>query len=265
VIYATPYFSATLDQSWVGSDYVAEVGYVRRKAYLETTPGLTYTFFPAGSKILSHGPIARFDIILNPDLKMTDRQTQLGYRIGWRNRNEISLEVSEQYVKLSRSFDPTNTGGEKLGTGSAFNWKRANVSFISDTRRLFSYTANGGFGGYYNGTRLTLGTSFNFRVQPFGSISIMGSYNDISLPEPYSSARLYLIGPKIDLTLTDKIFITTFVQYNDQIDNINLNVRFQWRFAPVSDVFIVYTGNSQTGNFVNKNRGLAVKVSYWFN
>jgi len=265
VIYATPYFSATLDQSWVGSGYVAEVGYIRRKGYLETTPGLTYTFYPAGSKILSHGPIARFDIIFDPDFKMTDRQTQFGYKIGWRNRNEITLDVSEQYVKLSRSFDPTNTGGEKLGTNSEFTWKRANVSFISDTRRLFSYTVNGGYGGYYNGTRLTLGTSFNYRVQPFGSISIMGSYNDISLPEPYSSARLYLIGPKIDLTLTDKLFITTFVQYNDQIDNINLNVRFQWRFAPVSDLFIVYTGNSQTGDFINKNRGLAVKVSYWFN
>ena len=62
-----------------------------------------------------------------------------------------------------------------------------------------------------------------------------------------------------------KLFITTFAQYNDQIDNINLNVRFQWRFAPVSDLFIIYTGNSYTGDFTNKNRGLAIKLSYWFN
>ncbi len=183
VIYATPFFSASLDQSWVGDDYVAEVGYVRRKGYLETSPSFTYTFYPANKHILSHGLSADFGIILDPDLKMTDRQTQLGYKIGWRNRNEITFEVSEQYVKLSRSFDPTNTGGEKLEAGSDYNWKRADISFSSDNRRMFYYSVNGGFGGYYNGTRLTFGTSFNYRVQPFGSISVMGSYNDISLPQ----------------------------------------------------------------------------------
>ena len=93
----------------------------------------------------------------------------------------------------------------------------------------------------------------------------MASYNNISLPDPYNSVHLILIGPKLDLTFTDKLFLSTFIQYNDQIDNINLNMRFQWRFAPVSDLFIIYTGNSYTSDFTNKNRGLAIKLSYWFN
>ena len=256
---------AKFDQSWVGNDYVAEAGYIRRRGYLEMSPGFNYTFYPAKSKILSHGPGVDFDIIFDKDLIMTDRQTQFGYSIGWKNRNQISFGVDEQFVKLSRTFDPTNTGGVKLPAGSEYSWKRANISFASDTRRLFYYTVNGGLGGYYNGNRITFGTSLNYRVQPYGSISVLASYNDISLPDPYSSARLLLIGPKLDLTLTDKIFITTFAQYNDQIDNFNLNVRFQWRFAPVSDLFIVYTENSYASDFTNKNRGLAVKISYWFN
>ena len=194
---------------------------------------------------------------------MTDRQTQIGYSIGWRNRNKLSFKVNEQFVKLNRSFDPTNTGGVQLDTGSDHTWENASVTFSSDTRRLFNYTLNGGYGGYYNGTRLTFGSNFNYRVQPYGSIAVVANYNDIFLPEPYSSAKLFLIGPKLDLTLTDKLFFTTFAQYNNQIDNFNLNIRFQWRFAPVSDLFIVYTGNSYTGDFTNKNRGLAVKLSYW--
>lgn len=265
IVYATQYFSAKLDQSWVGSDYVAEVGYIKRRGYLETSPGLTYTFYPATGKILTHGPSLEFDIILDTDLNMTDRQTQFGYSIGWTNRNQLNFGLNEQFVKLSRPFDPTNTGGVKLSSGSDYNWKNASVSFSSDTRRLFYYAVNGGFGGYFNGSRITFGTSFNYRVQPFGSISVLANYNDISLPGPYSSARLFLIGPKLDLTLTEKLFITTFAQYNDQIDNLNLNIRFQWRFAPVSDLFIIYTGNSYVSDFTNKNSGLAVKLSYWFN
>ena len=196
---------------------------------------------------------------------MTDRQTQLGYSIRWKTRNQLTFRISEQFVKLTRSFDPTRTGGVELAEGSEYSWKSANVSFSSDTRRLLYYSLNSGYGSYYNGNRLTLGSSVNYRVQPYGSIAIVASYNNISLPDPYSSVQLILIGPKLDLTFTDKLFLSTFIQYNDQIDNINLNMRFQWRFAPVSDLFIIHTGNSYTSDYANKNRGLAIKLSYWFN
>jgi len=85
------------------------------------------------------------------------------------------------------------------------------------------------------------------------------------LPEPYASTSLFLIGPRIDLTFTKSLFLTTFIQYNDQIDNINLNTRLQWRFAPVSDFFLVYTDNYDSLNLGVKNRAVVAKVTYWLN
>lgn len=105
----------------------------------------------------------------------------------------------------------------------------------------------------------------NYRIQPYGSLALVTTYNDIVLPLPYNSAKLLLIGPRFDFTFTDKIFFTSFIQYNNQIDNLNVNLRFQWRFAPVSDLFIVYTENSFYPNYNIKNRGLVFKLSYWFN
>jgi hypothetical protein len=265
IAYSTPYFTASLDQTWIGADYVAEAGYIRRTGYYETTSGLKYTFYPANSKILSHGPTVDFDIILDPCFKMTDRLTQIGYSIGWKNRDQLSVSISEQFVKLSSSFDPTNTGGMKLDSGSEYYWQSAGVNFTSDSRRLFYYTLNGSYGSYYNGKRSTIGGSVNYRIQPYGSIAVTINYNNILLPDPFSIAKLILIGPRLDLTLTDKIFLTTFVQYNNQIENINTNIRFQWRFAPVSDLFIVYSNNSYSADFHNKNQGLVIKLSYWFN
>ncbi len=69
----------------------------------------------------------------------------------------------------------------------------------------------------------------------------------------------------MDVTFTDKIFLTAWVQYNNQIDNINLNTRFQWRYAPVSDLFIVYTDNYFSNNFKVKNRAIVLKLNYWLN
>ena len=39
------------------------------------------------------------------------------------------------------------------------------------------------------------------------------------------------------------LYFATLVQYNNQINNVNVNARFQWRFKPASDLFIVYTEN----------------------
>ncbi|MBW6501187.1 MAG: carbohydrate binding family 9 domain-containing protein [Bacteroidales bacterium] len=264
--YYSQFLKATINQSWIGSDFVAEAGYIRRTGFYEITPSVSYLFYPSGSKrILSHGPDASFNAIFDPEFNLTDRETEFSYIIGWQNKSQLSLSIEEQFVKLSRAFDPTNTGGVKLAAGEQFNWKSVRAGFSSDARKLFNYILNAGIGGYYNGNRWNINGLMNYRVQPYGSIGMTVSYNNISLPEPYNSAKLILAGPTLDITFTDKIFLTTFVQYNNQVDNLNMNIRFQWRFAPVSDLFIVYTGNSYTENFMNKNRGLVIKLSYWFN
>ena len=93
----------------------------------------------------------------------------------------------------------------------------------------------------------------------------MASYNKVEMPAPYTSADLILVGPRLDITFTEKLYFTTFVQYNNQIDNVNVNMRLQWRYAPVSDLFIVYTENAYPTGWNTKNRGIALKLSYWFN
>lgn len=265
--YNSQYLKASLDQAWVGEDFNAETGYIRRTGYYEIAPAINYLFYmPEESKILNHGPGAQFGIIFEPGSGMTDRETQLSYTIGWKNKNQLTFKLSDDFVELSSAFDPTNTGGEMLPAGTSYNWKNAGITFASDTRKLLYFNLAGIYGGFYNGTRLHLSGTLNYRVQPYGSLAIAANYNDITLPEPYNSAKLFLIGPRLDITFTNSLFLTTFVQYNNQIDNLNTNIRFQWRFAPVSDLFIVYTGNSFAGDpMMNKNRGLVVKLSYWFN
>ncbi|MFK7925449.1 MAG: hypothetical protein AB8H47_26085, partial [Bacteroidia bacterium] len=61
------------------------------------------------------------------------------------------------------------------------------------------------------------------------------------------------------------LFLTTYVQYNSLLNNVNLNARFQWRFQPASDFFIVYTENYLPDGFASKNRALVFKLTYWLN
>jgi len=90
-------------------------------------------------------------------------------------------------------------------------------------------------------------------------------HNQIELPHPWDVTRFWLIGCQFDLTLTNKVFFSTFFQYNEQLKNMNLNSRFQWRYAPASDLFIVYTDNYLPSPFMVRNRALVVKMTYWWN
>ncbi len=265
ITYSTQYLTATLNQSWVGADYIAEAGYIRRKGYYEINPLFQYKFFPSSSRLANHGPGFKLDMLTDPSFKLTDRDATVFYQAEWMNKSIAQVYVTSSYVMLQAPFDPTNSGGVPLPAGEKFNWNSAGASFTSDIRKSFNFLLAGRYGGYYNGNGWTINGELNYRVQPYGSLGIISSYNNLELPAPYSSAKFLLVGPRLDITFTDKVFFTSLVQYNDQMDNINLNLRFQWRFAPVSDLFIVYTENSYPASHDIKNRGLVLKLSYWFN
>ena len=120
------------------------------------------------------------------------------------------------------------------------------------------------YGGYYaDGTRFYATLELGYRFHPYVSLALSTSYNDIRLPSPWNKTTFLLIGPRVDITLTNKIFFTAFGQYNEQSKNVNLNTRFQWRYKPASDLFIVYTDNYLPENFSVKTRALVVKLTYW--
>ncbi|MCX6320991.1 MAG: DUF5916 domain-containing protein, partial [Bacteroidia bacterium] len=226
ITFATQFLTATMNQSWVGADYIAEVGYIRRKGYYEINPMFQYKFFPASSRIANHGPAIKLDMLFDPSLSLTDRETQLLYQVEWINKSVVSVDVKETYIKLQSPFDPTNTGGFPLAANEEFNWKEIGASYVSDIRKPLNLLISSRYGGYFNGSRLTMNGELYYRIQPYGSLAIVTTYNKISMPSPFNSAEFILIGPRLDFTFTDKLFFTGFVQYNNQIDNINLNLRF---------------------------------------
>jgi len=265
LLYDTRQFKAGWKQIFVGDNYLAEIGYIRRKGYHQSNPTLGYRFYPMTEKVANHGPDLTVDMLWDPEFNLTDREIELSYSLTWMDRSSLSLDLEEGYVRLLEPFDPTNTGGEMIPAGNEFRWTEVALNYLSNKKRLFTFELSGRYGGFFNGTRLSLDSDLNYRVQPYGSLSLVTSFNRILLPEPYTSADLVLVGPRLDLTFSQNLFLTTFVQYNNQIDNINVNTRFQWRFAPVSDLFIVYTENAYPSGLRTRDRGIAVKLSYWIN
>jgi hypothetical protein len=258
-------FSVNYFQILVGKNFNAEVGFVPRQGVYQQGVETRYNFYPSGGLIQRHGPQISASRVMTEEFDVLDKEVNLEWGLNFLNTAYVEFGANYNSVFLLDSFDPTRTDGEELPSDQIYEWVNFRFFGRTDRRKLFSTGLSASYGSFYNGYRTRLRHSIDYRLQPYFSISIDTEYNRVDLPTPFSSADLWLIGTRTDFTFTTKLFWTTFIQYNTQIENLGLNTRLQWRFKPVSDLFIVYTDNYDTVNFGVKNRSLVVKLSYWFN
>jgi hypothetical protein len=265
--YSSRHWLILWQHEYAGKNYSAEVGYVPRINYIKLSPNASYLFFPAKKgKLLSHGPRYNGTYYYNTSFKKTDNENLLLYIFNLRDQSVFDVWVANDYVRLLQPFDPTNSNKDTLATGTVHRWKALGVEFFSKPQKLFTYTITTRFGGYYaNGSRYNINVDLGYRFQPYAGITLSTVYNRINLPQPWGNTTFWLIGPRIDVTFTNKLFLTTFIQYNDQQKNINLNARLQWRYRPASDLFLVYTDNYYTSPLFVRNRAFVLKFTYWWN
>ena len=264
--YATGNLTWNWQHEYVSENYTAEVGYVPRRGYSKISPTASYLFFPKSQKILNHGPSVGTTYFFDKQGVQTDNTTYMAYSVKWRSQSSLMLWSGYDYIRLLTPFDPTNSRSETLPVGSEHTWFSWGSEFTSKPQSIFTYGFSTRMGGYYaNGDRYFVSGELGYRFQPYLGINLAANYNQILLPQPWNTTTYWLVGPRIDLTMTNTLFFTAFVQYNQQQNNINLNTRFQWRFKPASDLFIVYTDNYLPDPFNVKNRSLVLKFTYWWN
>lgn len=252
-----------------------EVGYVQRQDYLLINPRIGYLFFPKNGPILSHGP----NLMVRQYLGRHDQKTfeylhLFDYSFTFKDRSELRIWTARDYVKLQDDFDPTNYVGAEIAANTEHRWKAYGMNFDSKPQSLLTYAFSTRMGGYYaNGDRLRINGEIGYRFQPYVAILMRANYNRIAFGENYllpeslknSKYNIWLVGPRLDVTLSNKLFFTNFLQYNQQDNNVNLNARLQWRYKPASDLFIVYTDNYFANNFNVRNRAIVFKFTHWWN
>ncbi len=260
------------DLRTIGANFNPEVGFVRRTDFSQIRGTIYHNFYPSSSVIQSHAPGFDMDLLRNRIYGATDWDLNFLYRINFTNTARLSVRLRRQYTYLFEPFDPSGTDGLELPADSDYAYNFFIASFSSNERNPFFYEISTRTGQYFNGSIVNFEGTLSYRFALRGTASLNFEYNRIRLPDSYNDANLYLVGPRFDFTFTRRLFWTTFIQYNNQINNVNINSRVQWRFKPVSDLFLVYTDNYLAGEddrFIDFNRPKArafvVKLSYWFN
>ncbi len=264
LVYNVPAVNIEWSHQKVGKNFNPEVGFAPRTDYNLVAPGIQFLFYPK-SNIASHGPGVKTEYIWNHEYGKTDRQLIGFYEIDFGSSATFTGGIKNDYTFLFDDFSPIDSDDPPLEAGTNYTYSSFVAEYVSDRRQDFYFDIETQLGQFYNGSIISFEGALNYRLGLIGIASINYSYNKVDLPSPYSSGTIWLLGPRFDITFTKSVFLTTFFQYNNQIDNVNINARLQYRFAPVSDFFIVYTENYFPDHFRSKDRALVAKLTYWFN
>lgn len=264
------YDNGNLNAEWahqiVGAGYNAEVGYVRRTGYKSLAPQVVYNFYPKKqSFVIKHGPELQLEQLHSDAYGMTDQEITLRYKVTFRNQSYAYMNVKKIYLQLTDPYDPSNSGGLKYEAGEEFKTWIMYALYRSDSRKPLSFSISSMLGGYFDGERYSVSGDLEYQFRPYVNLSLDAAYNKVMQPFPYSSVDYWLLGPKLDITFTRNLYLAFLVQYNSQRENLNINARFQWRYAPVSDFYLVYTDDYFSNTFAPKSRAVILKFTYWLN
>ena len=266
--YNTRKYRIFSDPVFIGENFQSDLGFNRRTGIMKLPLLFSYRIWSPTKKInrieLSQFGLSFFNI---KDYKETDHILFSEINFQFLDRSELEFQYRKRFTLLEEEFDPTRLDeATPLAANSSYHYGSFSIRYVSDRRKALNFSTELETGSFFNGSRQSFDLNFNWRAQPYFLTTIQLSYNSIKLPQPYASADLWLITPKIDVTFSKKIFWATFIQYNTQGESLGINSRLQWRFSPLSDIFIVYNDNYLTTNdLFPKLRSINLKFTYWLN
>ena len=268
LIYNTRIWRFSSDWVYVDDDFTSDLGFIPRTGIFKSGTSASRTFYPNNKKINSHS----FRLLnlmwfqKNLDYKKTDHFFSFEYELEFKKQSQLGIEFKKQFVYLSSSFDPSRSeNGEPLPGQTGYDFGNWSISYQSPLANAFNFTSTFSHGTFFNGTRFSYQGTAQFRFQPKVILSLLWDYNKIILPNPYPTAKLLLISPKIQVTLNRNLFWSTLIQYSNQIDDFGINSRLQWRFAPLSDLYLVYNDSYDAEQFSPVFRSINLKLTYWIN
>ena len=258
-----------LSSRQISDEFSSDLGFIRRTGIKSHFIKYGHRLWIDSKRIRSIELSQQLYFVDTPNLSnlITDRNYETQGVISFTNQSKFELTYNRRYTFLLDDFDPV--GGENsipLPSNNGFFYNDFEMQFSSNYTKNYYFNFQTTIGQFYSGNRVSFNTELSYRIQPKFSGSIKLRYDDIYFPSIYTYGKLFLIGPKFEYTFNKKIFWNTFVQYSSKSDNLGINSRLQWRFAPLSDLYLVYNDNYFTyDNLVPRVRSLTFKLTYWLN
>lgn len=281
ILYRSKHWSFLHSLSTIGKNYYADMGFIARienydaerdtfirLGFNQTYNFIKYSFYPSSGWINKHQFEATWRGNWSKKWVFNESEFSFGHKFDFKSRASENLSFKYRWVDLLFPF--SFTGEEPLPKG-IYSFYSIREKFRTDPRRKFSFDGDISYGTFYNGTKLSTKAKLNYRIQPWGNFGLQYEYHDLNFPEPYGQSKINALNTRIEVGFSKSVLWTTLFQYVQQQEFMGINSRLQWRFAPMSDLYLVYIDRyfaPETSPYTigsNEGRALVIKLNYWIN
>jgi hypothetical protein len=259
----------------VNKNYITDVGFTPRlynydainnvtirEGYTQTTAGIEYQKFYEKSKTINNVRYLNYrnNTYFDESGNLSQTKHFLNSAVFFKDLSAVYYVLNYDEVDLKYGFDP-------LGNGSAltpgkYNFGTLKVGYNSANNQKFRYRASVRKGTYYRGKRTAARIYGNYQLLPFANFELSYDINKIDLNQ-LGKETFHLTRFTGQVFFNNRLNWTTYVQYNTQRDNFNVNTRLQWEYKPLSYIYFVITDNFNQ-NITRQNWGAAFKMNYRF-
>jgi hypothetical protein len=253
--YGTDYPNDLLDNFFslyrIDSGFAPALGFVRRTGIWETTGHVDYMPRPhiLGIRQLDiKAPVPSWDIVADRDgspARVEDWQTA---EFEWRFLGG-SLQSGDLFeINLERLMDaPRETfeifGGVPVAPGRYW-WTRGELQYETSPRRPLSVGAVVSFGDFYDGRSTEVELQGSWRDG--GHLIIGADLSRTTATLPNGRFTAVQAGGRLEYAVSTRADFLAFVQYNNEDQRADFNLRFHWIPTIGDDLFVVWNSGFTT-------------------
>jgi hypothetical protein len=227
----------------LGDSLQPSLGFVPRPGVRITT--LNINFMPRPTRPI--GPLRVRTMLheLQNRVVTDSRGKWESYRVftapfNWRleSGDRYEFNVVPTGERLTEPFEIAE--GVLIPPGS-YHWNRYRVEGQFAAKRVLSGQLTWWFGDFYGGTLDQFIVTGAWKPTAVFNLELTGERNLGRLPQ--GSIAQTLVGTRARLNLTPDLQFSSFVQYDNESDNLGTNSRLRWTFNPLGELFVVYNHN----------------------
>lgn len=240
----------------VSEAFAPGMGFVRRRNFRQYFATVGAHPRPALARVAELNPYVLVDYITDLRSQLDTRTVSGGMDVTLKSEAILSMLVSDQFDRIEQTF--TLVPGRTVAPGT-YQWREGTVKYTMAPANRILGTANATIGDFYSGTRRSAGAGVTWRLAPALSVETTYQRNAIALSTGSFVANL--AGVRVRYAWSTTVLGSAFVQYNTQTRSFSTNARVNWRWAPLSDVYVVYTDRRDSESWAQNERSIALKVT----
>jgi hypothetical protein len=261
--YEADLLAVKVEHLGVGANFNPEVGFLRRRDFVETIGQLRVSRRPASMPSVRRVNLELgFDYITDNERVLENRLFQAALRTEMQSGDSWSARYEEHYEFVPQSFP---LPGDLVVPVGVYSHPFGVAVYTLGSQRKVSGEVSAGYGGFYDGNRTDLSYRGRVELMPQLSLEPGLAFNWIDLPQGETRATLGSV--RATYSFSNEMWLAALVQYNSTQSLFSTNLRFKWEFSPGSDLFIVYSDGRDTVDRFRpalQNRSFAVKATRLF-